>query len=134
MKNVVITDINSREIKWLSGTMEGKKHDKKICDEEAVQFPSGSHVFRDSGFQGHGVEDVVVYEPKKKPKGNELTTEEKENNKSISSVRVAVEHAIEGIKILRITKDIFRNTKDLYDDVVIELASGLHNFRSFCRV
>ncbi len=33
----------------------------------------------------------------------------------------------------RIVKDIFRNTKEKYDDLVMEIACGLHNFRVHCR-
>jgi hypothetical protein len=31
-------------------------------------------------------------------------------------------------------KDVFRNTKEDYADLAIELACGLHNFRSHCRL
>jgi hypothetical protein len=33
------------------------------------------------------------------------------------------------IKRCRIVKDLFRNTKEMYDDLVMEIACGLHNFR-----
>ena len=68
-------------------------------------------------------------QPKKKPKGGELTEEEKESNKLISRVRIVVEHIIAGIKRLHIVKDVFRNIKEGYDDLVMRLACGLHNFR-----
>jgi len=44
-----------------------------------------------------------------------------------------IEHIISGIKRCRIVKDIFRNTKEKYDDLVMEIAGGLHNFRVHCR-
>lgn len=44
-------------------------------------------------------------------------------------MRVRVEHAIAGIKICRITKDVLRNFKPDFSDVVMTLATGLHNFR-----
>jgi len=49
---------------------------------------------------------------RKKPKGKELTENEKENNQIISGFGVKAEHAIGGIKWLRITTDVFRNKKD----------------------
>jgi len=58
-----------------------------------------------------------------------LTDKEKENNRKLSKVRVKVEHAISGIKRSRTVKDIFRNTKDGFSDLVMVLACGLHNFR-----
>jgi hypothetical protein len=58
-----------------------------------------------------------------------LTDKEKENNRKLSKVRVKVEHAISGIKRSRIVKDIFRNIKDGFSDLVMVIACGLHNFR-----
>jgi len=49
--------------------------------------------------------------PKKKPRGKELTDEEKAKNKVISSIRVRIEHVIGGIKRMRITTDKFRNKR-----------------------
>ena len=109
---------------------EGKKHDKKICDDEGITVPDGSDLYRDSGFQGHDLPTVNIHQPKKKPRNGELSSEDKEQNRIISSVRVVVEHVISGIKRCRIVKDVFRNWKENYDDVVIDLACGLHNFRT----
>jgi hypothetical protein len=44
-------------------------------------------------------------------------------------VRVRVEHAISGVKRSRIVKDVFRNTKDDFSDLVMVIACGLHNLR-----
>jgi hypothetical protein len=49
--------------------------------------------------------------PKKKPRGKELTDEEKAKNKVISSIRVRIEHVIGGIKRMRITTDKFSNKR-----------------------
>ena len=50
-------------------------------------------------------------------------------NAIISGVRIIVEHVIAGIKRFRIVKDVYRNTKQNFDDLVMEIACGLHNFR-----
>ena len=47
----------------------------------------------------------------------------------MSQIRVKVEYAISGIKRPRIVKDILRNTRDDFSDLVMVLACGLHNFR-----
>jgi len=134
IKNNLVIGINDRQIKYLSGTHEGKKHDKKIVDDEKLKLPAGSDFYQDTGFQGVKIEGVNIYQPKKKPKGKKLTEEEKSNNRLISSIRVVVEHVISGVKRCHIVKDIFRNTKDGYDDLVMELSSALHNFRSHSRL
>jgi hypothetical protein len=45
-------------------------------------------------------------------------------------VRVRAEHAVAGIKICRITKDVFRNLAEDLSDIAMLIATGLHNFRS----
>jgi hypothetical protein len=125
-----VVGLDDRQLKHLSKTHEGKKHDKKIGDEEGITVPVGSDRYRDSGFQGHDIPGVTMYQPKKKPCGGELSLVDNVQNRLIASVRVVVEHVIAGVKRCRIVKDIFRNTQEAYDDTVIELACGLHNFRS----
>lgn len=133
VKNILVAGLEDYQIKGLSGTYEGKKHDKKIGDEEATRVPEGRDLYRDTGFQGQTMPGVNIHQPKKKARGVELAPEEQEGNRLISSVRVIVEHVIAGIKRGRIVKDVFRNTKANYEDDVMELACGLHNFRSYHR-
>jgi hypothetical protein len=129
VKNNVITDKRTRKIKGLSRTVAGKKHDKKLADEHELCFPEGSKLWKDTGFQGYEPENTATFQPKKKPKGGDLTPEEKAENACISSVRILVEHSIGGVKVYRITRDIFRNLKQGFDDLVMETACGLHNLR-----
>ena len=53
----------------------------------------------------------------------------KGKNKRISGVRIKVEHAIGGMKKCRIVKERFRCHKFGFEDMVILIACGLHNFR-----
>ncbi|MCP4664837.1 MAG: transposase, partial [Deltaproteobacteria bacterium] len=88
VKNNVIVNKRTRKIKGLSATCEGKKHDKKLADEQELRFPAGSKLWKDTGFQGYEPENTATFQPKKKPKGGELTPEEKAENAIISSVRI----------------------------------------------
>lgn len=133
VKNNVIVTLGKRRVEYLSGTCEGKKHDKKICDDEGHEFPEGSTLYKDTGFQGYEPAGVDTRQPKKKPRDGELTVAEKEQNSLISSMRIVVEHVICGVKRCRIVKDVFRNTKDRFADLVMEIACGLHNFRTAYR-
>ena len=107
---------------------------RKLPMKSNLNYQAGSDLYQDTGFQGLKIEGVNIYQPKKKPKGKKLTEDEKSNNRLISSIRVVVEHVISGIKRCHIVKDIFRNTKAGYDDLVLELSSSLHNFRSHSRL
>ena len=45
IKNNLIIERRTRKIKGLSTTCEGKKHDKKLADEQALRFPKGSKLW-----------------------------------------------------------------------------------------
>lgn len=128
-KNIVITDESSGKIKGLGRTQAGRKHDKACVDEDGFTFPERSTLYKDSGFQGYEPEGVTTHQPKKKPRGKDLTPEEKEANRLISRVRVRVEHSIGGVKVFRIVHDTFRNIKEGFVDLVMETVCGLFNFR-----
>ena len=128
VKNNVLVNAKG-EIVLLTATCEGKKHDKKIADEAAFTLPEGSLLYQDTGFQGFALEGTTIFQPKKKPRNGELTEDEKAQNRSISSVRIRVEHAINGVKRYRIVKDQLRNWKADFRDKVMETCCGLHNFR-----
>lgn len=128
IKNNIISEREGKVV-FVSDTYEGKKHDKKIVDEEKYQFPPGSTLWQDTGFQGFDPPGVIVKRPMKKPRNGQLTEKQKEDNRAISKVRVEVEHQICGIKRCQIVVQKFRNRLDHYADDVIETACGLHNFR-----
>lgn len=118
-----------RKIIFLSETYEGKMHDKKIADEQPLEFDSEIELLQDSGFIGHHPKNARVRQPFKNTKLKRLTEEQKKENKMQASKRVRVEHAIGGVKRLRIVKDIFRNRRDGMIDMSMQVACGLHNLR-----
>lgn len=130
VKNTIFSDANA-QIHYLSPTYEGKTHDKKINEQEGIELPSNSRCYQDTGFLGYTPkgENITIIMPDKKPKGGELSEEQKQRNKAIASVRVRVEHVMSGIKRLRVVKDKVRAWVNDFRDQVMEIACGLHNFR-----
>ena len=74
------------------------------------------------------VSEPQIRTPKKKPKNGELTEEEKENNKEISSLRIFVEHLIRIIKIFKVMGERFRLKKEKYESVFLSVC-GLVRLR-----
>lgn len=128
VKNNIVSD-NQGNILHMSDTYSGKTHDKKILDESALSFNKNSIIYLDTGFKGFKAQDGITIMPTKKKKGKDLTVEEKQENTKIASDRVRNEHAIGGIKRLRIVKDKVRVRANDFHDVVMEIACGLQNFR-----
>jgi hypothetical protein len=73
----------------VSASREGKVQDKKIYDEARMTTPRNIKRGADTGYQG-----AVMETPRKKPKGKQLTPEQKQINREFSSKRVKVEHGI----------------------------------------
>ncbi|KAA6311036.1 hypothetical protein EZS27_037762, partial [termite gut metagenome] len=92
----------------------------------------GIRLWQDSGFLGYIPENVIIKMPARKPRGRDLSQLQKQQNKEISSFRVKAEHAIGRVKIFRIVKECYRCHKLFFDDLVFDIACGLHNFRLTC--
>jgi hypothetical protein len=130
VKHNIISDEN-KVILYLSKAYNGTTHDKKIADEENLVFPenSGIELLQDTGYQGYSPKNVKIIMPTKKNKGKELSEEQKIKNKKISSKRVLIEHAIGGVKILRIIKDEIRIYKEATRNIVMKIACAIHNLK-----
>jgi hypothetical protein len=131
--NIIIVDGDARTVEYLSQTYEGTWHDKAICDTEQYTFPQHATLQKDRGFQGYEPEGIITYQPKKKPRNGTLSIADKMLNRVLSSSRIVVEHVLSGVKRCHIVKDVFRNTRIGIEDIVLEIACGLHNFRQKIR-
>ena len=69
-KNLLLVNETTRRVVYLSPTVEGKKHDKKLAEESAINYPTNARLTKDTGFQGYEPEGVLTEQPKKKRKAN----------------------------------------------------------------
>ena len=93
IKNVLL--IQALLILFLSDTYEGRVPDKPIADLTPYPLPEGSELLDDLGSQGYELAGVQHTRPIKKPKGRELTPEEKAHNYTVAQRRIVVEHIID---------------------------------------
>jgi len=130
-KNLIIST-RKRYVGFLSRTVEGKEHDIAILKAQAPprSIPRSVKTHVDLGFKGLDTEypDHHFSMPQRKPRTHDLTKTQKKQNKKKSGVRVLVEHAIGGIKRLRIVSDVFRNRKAGFDDQAMLISCGLWNY------
>lgn len=120
----------NKKILVLSPSTTGKTHDKKIHDHEDIigGIPDSIPVLGDSGFQGVQKQYINIHLPHKKPKGGELTSRQKQENKELSQERVICENAVAGVKRYRAVSDIYRNRVGKFDDKLMLTSCGLWNF------
>jgi hypothetical protein len=114
---------------FLSHTDEGKASDQSLAELAGSTLPPGSYLYQEKGFQGCFLPGLTIVQPKKTPRGGELTPLENAPKRRISSIRIRIEHAIGGVKRDRIVKDKIRLLKDGIRDTMMETCCGLHNFR-----
>lgn len=130
-KNTIISD-EKRKIVFVSPTREGKLHDLKQLKKTGIleHIPKDITLWVDKGYQG--IEEILrndnnVMMPHRKPRGRELTENQKQENRLISGIRIVVEHAINGVKRFGAMSGIYRNRKG-QDDSMIYLCASLWNF------
>lgn len=132
VKSLIISTLD-RYIHYVSYCWVGKTHDFTVLKEE---FPPAENWFDpfiiriDLGYQGFEKEypNTEVFIPNKKPKGGELTIEQKEQNKELARQRIKIEHAIGGMKRYDILSNVCRiHDWKTYNDILATTA-GLWNF------
>jgi len=128
-KNIVVSD-EKRTILVLTPTKSGRRHDKRLTDKAqlARNIPPDVTIWNDTGFIGiqHTHKNTMM--PKKRRRKHPLTEAEREENRLISSIRVVGEHAIGGIKRMKVATDIYRNHLPNLDDTFMLLSAGVWNY------
>ena len=127
-----------KAILFVGQTFSGHYHDYTMLKAE---FPPDLpwfeelHVLLDLGYQGirtdyrgSGIE--IPHKKPRKSKVNpapQLTEDQQQANRALSSIRIFVENALAGLKRYHILVHDFRNKKDQFEDDVIALSAGLWN-------
>lgn len=130
---MLVISSTARAILYISRSYVGSVHDFGILK---TVFPPQKRWFNrfkirlDLGFLGFAelYPCVQLYIPVKKPKGRQLTTTDKEENKEQASQRIRVEHSIGGLKRYRILSDKLRMKDTTLYDSVVGICAGLWSF------
>lgn len=109
------------KIKAVGKSSYGKTHDKKDYDRGKFTYPKGIPKKADLGYVGGAWETPV-----KKPKGGELSQDQKQFNKAHSRERILVEHVIGKMKIFKILAERYRNKRKDHM-LIFKNIAGIHN-------
>ena len=128
-KHIGASDQDKR-ILVLTPVQDGKFHDKCLLDASILveSIPQDIPIQGDLGLKGLEEEYDNIEIPHKKPKGGQLTNEQKAQNRELSRERVVVEHAFGGTKPYGAAANIYRNRKKAFDDHLMLTSAGLWNF------
>lgn len=109
---------------------EGSVHDFKLYEESIGSAVADEiKIQGDSGYQGILKLHKNSETPKKKPKGGELTNQEKDENRRISRERILIENINAKVKVFKITANRYRNRRKRYG-LRMSLICGIINFEA----
>ena len=94
---------------------KGSVHDFKLFKNSTTDLDKLIAFLADNGYQGIQELFSKSLTPKKKSKYNPLSDEDKEFNKLISNIRIAVEHVNCQLKIFRILSERYRSRIDTFN-------------------
>ena len=124
LKNQLIVLPNGAEIVDVTVGKPGPSSDINLFRARQAEFADNQKFKGDKGYMG----EVQIETPHKKPKKQELTPEQKEENKQISAQRIVVEHVIRLVKIFRVAQERFRLRPQSYERVILTVC-GLVRLR-----
>lgn len=120
----------TKRVLVLTPAREGKVHDKRLLDETQLvdAIPPEVSIAVDLGFQGIQAQHDNIRIGHKKPKKQELTDQQKQENRELNRERVRCEHAFAGMKRYNAVSQCYRNHVPDFDDRLMLTAAGLWNF------
>lgn len=124
LKNQLIVLPNGRDIVDVVAGSPGPKSDINLFREQYKGFDPRQRFNGDKGYVG----EPSIKTPHKKPKKQELTAEQKQENKEFSSERIFVEHIIRLMKIFKIAQERFRLNPRKYEQIILTIC-GLVRLR-----
>jgi transposase len=126
LKAEVVINVETLEI--ISTNFDkGSKHDFKLFKESRTSINRGILILADKGYQGIALIHPLSKIPHKKPKGGELTEEQKHYNYTLAKERIVVEHCFRRIKIFRIFSGRYRNRRQRFG-LRFNLVAGIYNY------
>lgn len=121
----MVVDASSLKI-LATAHAKGPKHDYTLFKERAPRCKPEVWYVADSGYQGLASRHPQTCLPYKKPKGGELSPEQKAHNHALGRFRIAVEHVVRTFKVWRILKETYRNRRRRFA-LRFNLIAGLIN-------
>jgi len=148
LKTQFVTD-GQHHIEAISSAQPGAGHDKALSDQVRTleRLPDGCEADADKGYQGLAaqVSQVIVRDPQtgattqmprltvqtpfKKPKGGELSDEQRAFNRALGAIRVRIEHCIGWAKNWAILATRFRCDHAIYTPIMRTIC-GLVNLQT----
>ena len=91
-------------ILFLSDTVGGRIHDKRLAEATPYPLPAGSRLLQDLGFMAFTLPQVEILMPTRKPPGADLPLAQQRANQVLHYRRLRIEHVNSSVKRCRVVK------------------------------
>lgn len=121
----MIVDHQSRQIICVA-VGKGREPDCTLFKRCKIRIVATTECLGDRGYQGIQKLHANSRTPKKKRRGQELSKEDKQRNRALSSQRIVCEHVIGKLKVFKILAERYRNRRRRFS-LRLHLLAGLYN-------
>lgn len=125
-KSQIIVDQNTGQI-ICTFFGKGRKHDFKLFKASGVHFHPETESLEDKGYQGIQHLHAKTRLPKKKPRGGQLSAEDKAYNRELAKERIMIEQINRSLKIFKILSLRYRNRRRRFG-LRCNLIAAIYNF------
>lgn len=106
---------------------KGREHDFRIFKNSQVKLREDIECLGDKGYQGIQKLHNNSRIPAKKPRGGQLTDEDKKRNRELAKIRVLGEHINRKLKVFKILSLTYRNRRKRFS-LRFNLIAALYNY------
>ncbi|MCC5653215.1 transposase [Nostoc sp. XA013] len=124
LKSLMVGMPEAKDIVEVEVGVPGPTADINLFRQSQKKFDKSQPFSGDKGFQGG---ENITTPHKRKPK-RELTQQQKDENRALSSNRIFIEHLIRLLKIFRIASQRFRLNLETYEQIILTVC-GLVRLR-----
>jgi hypothetical protein len=93
---------------------QGRTHDFDLLKRSRLRIAPAIEKYADSGYQGLAKRYANSVTPIKKPRGRDLTADERAHNRALARLRIVIEHVNRRCKIFRSVKETYRGKHRQY--------------------
>lgn len=126
LKSQLVVDAHTQQI-ICTFFGKGRRHDFKLFKASGIHFHPLTESLQDKGYQGMQKLHVCCRLPRKKPRGGQLSAEDKAYNRRLARERIGVEHINRRLKVFRILSGRYRNRRRRFG-LRCNLIAALYNF------
>ncbi len=122
----MLVDIETKEI-ICTAHGRGRQHDFKLFKASQLPLRKDTECLGDKGYQGIQKVHANSKIPQKKPRGGQLSSEDKQRSRELAPARVVIEHINRRLKVFKILAERYRNRRRRFS-LRFNLIAGLYNY------